>query len=58
MFTDAEGNERRADAVLSVMTEDGQRVIFLIEHKSTQDKGLGARKRAESLHEQSEVDSC
>ena len=40
VFTDAEGNERRADAVISVMTKDGQRVIFLIEHKSTQDKGL------------------
>ena len=40
VFTDAEGNERRADAVVSVMTKDGQRVVFLIEHKSTQDKGL------------------
>ena len=40
MFTDAEGNERRTDAVVSVMTKDSQRVIFLIEHKSTQDKGL------------------
>ena len=40
VFTDAEGNERRADAVVSVMTKDGQRVIFLIEHKSTQDKAL------------------
>ena len=40
VFTDADGNERRADAVVSVMTKDGQRVIFLVEHKSTQDKGL------------------
>ena len=40
VFTDADGNERRADAVISVMTRDGQRIIFLIEHKSTQDKGL------------------
>ena len=40
VFTDAEGNERRADAVISVMTEDGQRFIFLIEHKSSQNKGL------------------
>ena len=40
VFTDADGNERRADAVISVMTKDGQRIIFLIEHKSTQDKGL------------------
>ena len=40
VFTDAEGNERRADAVIVVMTKDGQRVIFLIEHKSSQDKGL------------------
>lgn len=29
-----------ADAVVSVMTKDGQRVIFLMEHKSTHDKGL------------------
>ena len=40
MFTDADGNERRADAVVSVKTKDGQRIIFLIEHKSTQDKRL------------------
>ncbi len=40
VFTDADGNERRADAVISVMTRDGQRIIFLIEHKSTQEKGL------------------
>ena len=40
VFTDADGNERRADAVISVMTKDGQRIIFLIEHKSTQKKGL------------------
>ena len=40
VFTDADGNERRADAVISVMTKDKERVIFLIEHKSTQDKGL------------------
>ncbi len=40
VFTDTEGDERRADAVVSVMTKDGQRVVFLIEHKSTQDKGL------------------
>ena len=40
VFTDADGNERRADAVISVMSRDGQLVIFLIERKSTQDKGL------------------
>ena len=40
VFTDADGNERRADAVISVRTKDGQLMIFLIEHKSTQDKGL------------------
>ena len=40
---DVEGNECRADAVVSVMAKDGQRVIFLIEHKSTQDKALFAQ---------------
>ena len=40
VFTDAEGDERRADAVISAMTRDGQRIIFLIEHKSSQDKGF------------------
>ena len=40
VFTDAEGNERRTDAVVSVLTKDGKRVVFLIEHKSSQDKGL------------------
>ena len=40
VFTDADGNERRADAVISVKTKDGQRIIFLIEHKSKQEKGL------------------
>ena len=32
VFTDAEGNERRADAIISVMTKDELRVVFLIEH--------------------------
>ena len=40
VFTDADGNERRADAVISVMTKDKQRIIFLIEHKSTQENRL------------------
>lgn len=40
VFTDAEGNERRADAVISVMTKDGKRVLFLLEHKSTQSKDI------------------
>ena len=38
VFIDAEGNERRADAIISVMTKDGRLVLFLIEHKSYQDK--------------------
>ena len=38
VFTDAEGNERRADAIISVMTKDGRLVLFLIEHKSSQNK--------------------
>ena len=38
VYTDAEGNERRADAIISVMTKDGGRVLFLIEHKSSQNK--------------------
>ena len=40
VFTDSAGDERRADAVISAMTRDGQRVIFLVEHKSSQDKGF------------------
>ena len=40
VFTDAEGNERRADALISVMTKDGRRVLFLIEHKSTQSRSI------------------
>lgn len=40
VFTDAEGNERRADAIVSVMTKDGRQVLFLIEHKSTQSKDI------------------
>ena len=31
---------RRADAVVSVMTKDGRRVVFLIEHKSTQSRDV------------------
>ena len=38
VFTDSEGNERRADAIISVMTKDGRLVLFLIEHKSSQNK--------------------
>lgn len=40
VFADAEGNERRADAIISVMTKEGRRVLFLIEHKSTQSKDI------------------
>ena len=40
VFVDAEGNERRADAVVSVMTKGGQRVVFLIEHKSVQSRDI------------------
>ena len=40
VFTDAEGNERRADAIVSVMTKEGGRVVFLIEHKSVQAKNI------------------
>lgn len=40
VFTDAEGNERRADAVITVMTKDRRRVVFLIEHKSVQRKNI------------------
>ena len=38
VYTDAEGNERRADAIISVKTKDGREVLFLIEHKSSQKK--------------------
>ena len=38
VFIDAEGNERRADAIISVMTKDGRLILFLIEHKSSQNK--------------------
>ena len=38
VYTDAEGNERRADAIISVKTKDGREVLFLIEHKSSQNK--------------------
>ena len=40
VFTDADGNERRADAVVTIQTKDKQQIVLLIEHKSTQDKGL------------------
>ena len=40
VFTDNEGRERRADAIISVMTKDGRRVVFLIEHKSTQSRDI------------------
>ncbi len=40
VFTDDEGNERRADAIVSVMTKEGKRVLFLIEHKSTKSKHI------------------
>ena len=36
VFTDTEGNERRADAIVSVMSKSGGRVLFLFEHKSYQ----------------------
>ena len=38
VYTDAEGNERRADAIISVRTKDGREILFLIEHKSSQNK--------------------
>ena len=40
VFTDAQGKERRADIIFSVMTKDGQRIVFVVEHKSSQDKAL------------------
>ena len=40
VFTDGDGNERRADAVVTVLTKDRQRIVFLIEHKSTQSESL------------------
>ena len=40
VFTDAQGKERRADVIFSVMTKDGQRIVFVVEHKSSQDKAL------------------
>lgn len=36
VFADTEGNERRADAVVAVMTKSGGKVVFLFEHKSYQ----------------------
>ena len=46
VFNDADGNERRADAVVTITTQttlkniDKQQIIFLIEHKSSQDRRL------------------
>ena len=40
VFTDAQGKERRADVIFSVMTKDGQRIVFVVEHKSSQSKDL------------------
>lgn len=43
VFSNTDGDERRADAVISVKTRDGHKIIFLIEHKSSQDKALLAQ---------------
>ncbi|MDE3270278.1 MAG: Rpn family recombination-promoting nuclease/putative transposase, partial [Pseudomonadota bacterium] len=40
VFSDAEGNERRADAIISVMRKGGRKVVFLVEHKSSQNKNI------------------